>query len=251
MTRSADGEKASVRYLDAVEHLLGRLRGQLDAIETAAGWISRTIAADGLVFVAGTGHSHMIAEEVFYRAGGLTSVYPILEPSLLLDRGALKSSQLERLHGYGRIVIDDSGLSEVDVLLVVSNSGRNAVPVDMALRAREIGSKVIAITSLEHSGSVDSRHQSGKRLFEVADLVIDNCVPYGDASVVLDELPAAVGPLSTVAGAAIINALMARAIQRSATNGYKPDVFSSANLANGSDVDAEVLARSRSRVRAL
>jgi uncharacterized phosphosugar-binding protein len=204
---------------------------QLTAIHTAAGWIADTISQGGLLFITGSGHSHMLAEEVFYRAGGLIAVNPILDPALMLHESALRSSVLERLEGLADIHIEDAGLSENDILVVVSNSGRNAFPIEAALAGKRIGCRVIALTSLQHSKQVHSRHSSGKRLFELADLVLDTCVGYGDAAIELPEPGVKVGPLSTVAGAAILNAVVAQATQVMVAQGHKPQVFVSANLA--------------------
>lgn len=251
MPRAAEIPHASLRYLGAVRELLDRIEGQADAIETAATWVADAIGAGGLLFVTGTGHSHMIAEEVFYRAGGLVAVCPILEPSLMLDRGAMKSSHIERLHELGGLMVDDAGLTSADLLVVVSNSGRNAVPIDLALRAKAIGSKVVAIVSRRHAAEVTSRHASGAKLVDVADLVLDNCVDYGDAAIAIEGLGAPVGPISTIAGVTLINAVVVRAVERLVAAGSAPDVFSSANLATERPVEPAVLQRARSRVRAL
>lgn len=204
---------------------------QLNAIHTAAGWVAETVSQGGLLFITGSGHSHMLAEEIFYRAGGLVAVNPILDPALMLHEAAVRSSALERLEGLAEIHLQDAGLSQKDILVVVSNSGRNAFPVEAALAGKRIGCRVIALTSVQHSQQVSSRHSSGKRLFELADLVLDTCVGYGDAAIELPRLGVKVGPLSTVAGAAIINAVVAQAAQVMAEQGHKPELFVSANLA--------------------
>ena len=251
MSHETDARPASLRYLQAVRTTLERLDGQLGAVETAARWVAEVIGDGGLVFVTGTGHSHMIAEEVFYRAGGLVAVCPILEPSLLLDRGAIKSTRMERLHELGCIVIDDSGLTSDDLLVVVSNSGRNPVPVDMALRAKEIGCRVVGIGSREHASRVASRHVSGAALVDVVDLFLDNCAPYGDAAVHVTGSTTRVGPVSTIAGVALINAVMARAAELLGLAGRPPKVFASANLGTEQVVDPDVIREARIRIKAL
>lgn len=237
------------RYAAVVTGVLETIRsGQQEAIETAASWLSRTLQKDGLLYVTGSGHSHMLAEEVFYRAGGLAAVYPLLEPSLMLHEGAVKSSSVERLEGFAKLLLTDTGMGENDLLVVASNSGRNAFPVEVALEARERGCKTVAITSLTHSRQVSSRHSSGKRLFEVADLVIDNGVPYGDASLELAGFDTKLGPVSTIAGAFIINALVAEAVALVLEAGHKPEVFVSANAQAGQTVD---LPRWQKRIKRL
>lgn len=251
MVNDAKLQRASERYFQEAEELLKRLRSQADAIDIASDWTAESIGNGGLMYLAGTGHSHMIAEEVFYRAGGLVAVNPILEPSLLLDRGAIKSSQLERLQGFGNIIVDDCGFTAQDTLILVSNSGRNAVPIDMALRAKEKGGRIIAIVSVAHASKVLSRHESGKKLPDVADLVIDTGVAYGDASLEIEGFPHRVGPLSTIAGVTIINAIVVRVVEKLVLSGKQPEVFSSANLAVERAIDVHTLRRSQSRIRSL
>lgn len=223
---------ASLRYLTACHAVLSRLESQLPQIETAAGWLAQVVAAGGRLFLAGTGHSRLVAEEAYHRAGGLVAVQPVYDPSSSLAHGADRATLIERLHDYGTAIIDTSGLGAADLLVVISHSGRNAVPIDMALAGKKIGCRVIAITSLAHSRAVASRHRGGQRLFEVADLTIDNCVGHGDASISVAGFPAQVGPLSTVAGVAIINALTARAVELSAAGGVEPAVRLSDNAAD-------------------
>lgn len=231
-----------------IDQLLAR---ELENIETGAALIAEAIRAGGLLTIVGTGHSHMLAEEIFYRAGGLVAVNPILEPALMLHEGALKSTKLERLQGVASAVIEDSGLTSRDVFVVASNSGRNAVPVEMALIGKKIGCPVVAITSLKHSAQVSSRDASGKRLYEVADLVIDNTVPYGDASIEIPGIAARMGPLSTLAGVFIVNALAMRTAEILVAEGEPPQVFVSANVNEDGALDSESLLRLRQRVKAL
>ncbi|HZJ10833.1 MAG TPA: SIS domain-containing protein [Trueperaceae bacterium] len=222
---------AGERYLDAAKALLTDLwESQSQGIERAAAWIAETLQRDSLIFVAGSGHSHMLAEELFYRAGGLAAVVPLLESSLMLHDGAVKSSGVERLEGYAAVVIEDAGVGADDLLIIASNSGRNAYPVELALEARARGCRTIAVTSLATAERVESRHSSGGKLARVADLVLDNRVAYGDATIDVIGLPSRVGPLSTIAGVALLNAAVVRAIELCVEQGYLPDVFESANL---------------------
>lgn len=230
------------RYLERLRRLLARLKRQAGTIRKAAESVARSIDAGGIVHVFGTGHSHLIAEEAFYRAGGLVAVNPMLEEDLMLHRGALRSSAMERRSGLARSIARRHRMRAGDVGIVVSNSGRNAVPVEMALEMKKLGMTVIAITSLAHSRRVSARNRAGRRLFEVADLVLDNSGTYGDASVALRGVKA--GPTSTVAGAALIHALMLEALARM----KKPAVFVSAN-ANGKNGIAALTRPYRNRIR--
>ncbi|WP_236082189.1 sugar isomerase domain-containing protein [Acidipropionibacterium jensenii] len=155
----------------------------MDAILDASRLICDTLSAGGRWWVFGTGHSHMIAEEFYGRAGGLTDIHPILEPALMLHESLTKSTLLERRAGLADDLLEVHGLTRGDVIVIASNSGRNAVPVEMAEGAQQRGVAVIAITSMAHSRSVTSRAPSGKKLFELADVVIDNCGTPGDAAV--------------------------------------------------------------------
>ena len=244
---------AARRYFGAAEALLAELwQTQQDGIERAARLVAETLQRDGLVYVSGSGHSHMLAEELFYRAGGLAAVSPLLESSLMLHEGAMKSSGVERLEGYAALVLDDADLGANDLLIVASNSGRNAYPIELALEARKRGCATIAVTSLATSSSVESRHSSGEKLASVADLVLDNRVPYGDAALDLQGLPSRVGPLSTIAGVALLNAIVVRAIEICVEVGTVPEVFQSANLQeSGANHTAPDLNRWRASVRRL
>ena len=145
---------------------------QHEPIRQAAEAVAKTLGAGGMVFAFGTGHSHMLAEELFYRAGGLVKVYPILDEPLMLHTNASRSSHMERLSGYAATLLEDGcDPQSGDVLFLFSNSGRNTVPVDMAVEAKKRGVTVICITNLNHSRSVASRHPSGQKLYEVCDIV--------------------------------------------------------------------------------
>lgn len=147
---------------------------QLGPIREAGRLVAEVLRADRLVHVFGTGHSHMLAEEGLYRAGGLAPVNAILESGLMLHEGAAVSTRLEKLPGYSPIVADKYGFEEGDLLIVVSNSGINAAPVEMALLARKAGLKVLAICSVAYSKSVEPKPGVSARLYELADLTLDN-----------------------------------------------------------------------------
>ncbi len=160
------------------------------------------------VFFEGSGHSHMLGEELYSRAGGYVDLTPMLEPELMLHEHPMKSTYIERLSGYADILLNLYKVQKDDLIFVVSNSGRNALPVEMALGAKEKGASVIAITNVTHSSMVTSRHSSGKKLMDIADVVIDNCGDYGDAFFEVDNFPYKTGASSTTIGAFIVQAIV-------------------------------------------
>ncbi|WP_020575101.1 sugar isomerase domain-containing protein [Actinopolymorpha alba] len=201
---------ANAFFAAATDVLTTAIATQRDVVVEAGRRIAATIDAGGKWWVFGTGHSHLLVEELWGRAGGMTDLHPILEPSLMLHEGLLKSSLLEQQSGLAEVLLQLYPMAPGDLLLAISNSGRNAVPVEVATLARERGVQVIALTSLAHSRSVTSRAPSGKRLFEVADLVIDNCGVPGDA--VIEHSPHPVGATSTIVGAMLLQALSVEVI---------------------------------------
>ena len=218
-------------YFRAIQSILEQVeQTQAAAIREAGRLGAAAISDGGLIHAFGTGHSHLLAEEVYYRAGGLLTVNAILEPSLMLHEGGAKSSAVERLPGFARVILDQEPVRAGDVLLIASNSGRNAVPVEMAMAAREKGLKVVAITSLAHSRSQPAVHASGKKLYELADVVIDNGGVPGDAVLEVPGMPVRACSTSTVSGAAIMQAIMAEVIDQLVQAGQLPPVLQSGNV---------------------
>ncbi|NIK54953.1 sugar isomerase domain-containing protein [Kribbella shirazensis] len=203
---------------------------QLGAIRVAAGLVADALAGGKTFWVFGTGHSHTLAEELYGRAGGLADVRAILEPGLMLHEGLQKSSLLERLPGLADVLLEINPLAAGDVVLIASNSGRNAVPVEFALGARERGVQVIALTSLAHSNATTSRAPGGQRLFETADVVIDNCGIPGDALIEVPGTPERTGATSTLVGALLLQALTAEIVTRLSERGLTPNVLRSLNV---------------------
>lgn len=242
------------QYKDTIDNILTRIMTeQLENIEQVAKVLAEVLSRNGIIYITGSGHSHMIAEEIFYRAGGLAAVYPILEPSLMLHESAVRSSEVEKMPGYAAILLNNLAIVPQDALIVISNSGRNSYPVEMALEGKKLGCPTIAITSLSHSSMVDSRHQSGKRLYEVADLVLDNCGVYGDAAIEIADVPAKMGATSTIAAVFLIQSAVLRTVEIMQQNGIIPEVFVSANVDAVDDEDraAAIIKKWRSRIHIL
>ena len=238
------------RYGERARALVDRIvTTQAGSITRAAGMVADTVAAGGVVFTFGTGHSHCIAEDAVYRAGGLVPVDAILEPSLTGTSDVTKSEYLERLEGFAPAILDHRGLGPDDLLIVISNSGRNAVPVEMALEARARGIRVVALTSLRYAETVTSRHSSRKKLHEVVDVAVDNGTEFGDAELRLEGVPNPVGPMSGIAGMFVIHAIMARATEILASKGIEPPVWESGNIDGASERNARHMDAYRGRIR--
>jgi len=234
-------------YFKEVKAIVERIeREQTPNILAAADRITATWQAGRKSYIFGCSHAGIVAAEGVYRAGGLSILNLLNAPGLNTEvRPLTLTSDMERLDGYGTSLIDRNGLAAGDTLIIHSVSGRNNVPVDMALRAKEKGVFLIGIVNLSYSRDVTSRHPSGKRLFELCDLVIDNCGCAGDAAVGIPGQTLMVSPTSTVSGALIVNAIAAAVAERFAALDAPLPVFMSANLDGSSDTNRTMLGRYR------
>ncbi|MDR6999809.1 SIS domain-containing protein [Neobacillus niacini] len=221
---------------------------EMEKLKQAAEKVAEAFQNGGIVQLFGCGHSHILAEEIFYRAGGLVPIKPILVESLMLHEGALRSSQLERQNDYAQEFLKDQDFLPEDVVFVISTSGRNPVPVDVAQEAKKKGAFVIGITSIEYSESQPSKHKSGKHLFNSVDLVIDNHSTKGDAALTYEKVSVPFGPTSTVVGAVILNAIFAESIKMMADQGFEPPVFLSGNIDGADDHNHRLVEKYRQRI---
>ena len=232
-------------YLADITKLLDRLKqgDTAAAIQRTASAVAASARAGGRFLVFGTGHSHMLAEEVLYRAGGLACAVPILSAATMLHEGAVSGSALERTEGLMRPILERYDIAANDVLMVVSNSGVNAAPLETARFGKSKNATVIALTS----GRYSSAAAKGRtRLAELADIVIDNGIEPGDAITALPESDMRAGPASTVIGAAILNAIVVEVAGALASDGH-PSVFRSANMEGASEINADLVARYRDK----
>lgn len=238
------------KYFHEVDQLLCKIKlTQRENISKAANLIADCIKKDGLIYVYGSGHAHMSAEELFYRAGGLANVYPIFIETLMLHKAAVLSSKLEKKEGYLTDIVSSLPICANDVFIVVSTSGRNATPIDAALIAIKKGAKLITIFSREYAMSAPSGHSSKKRLLDLGDARIDNGVPIGDACLSLDGIESKFSPVSSVINITILQSLVAEAISICVEDGFTNiPIFRSGNMAGGAEYNQSIIEKYRERI---
>ena len=238
-------------YFDNLSALLARtMDTQAESMERAARAIADCLKSGHMVYTLGTGHGHLLALEVFYRAGGLARVCPILDERLMLHVNAAESSLWERREEMVPVLLEKYPIGAGDVLIASSNSGRNAAAVLYPLEARRRGATVIALTSMQHSGSVTARNSAGLRLFETADIVLDNGGIPGDASLMMAD-GMAVGPTSTAVGAAMLQAVACRVKEISLEEGWEAEFFKSSNIDGGDEYNEALLEKYAKRIPGL
>lgn len=225
-----------------VSHILSKINDtESENINSAADICARCVQEGHLIFVFGCGHSHILADDSFFRAGGLACIYPIYIEPLMLHEGAVTSSKLEKKSNYISNYFDSIPFNEGDVLIVASTSGRNPVPIELALFAKSKGVKIICISSLEYHLHCSSRHESNKFLYEFADIVIDNHSPFGDSIGMNNETGISFTSPSTITGAYIIQNLYFLTIKKLLNVGIVPPVFLSGNVDNSASHNQELV----------
>ncbi|MFL6517873.1 MAG: SIS domain-containing protein, partial [Bacillus sp. (in: firmicutes)] len=228
-------------YFHKLQELLSLVeKDENENLKKAAEKVAECIQDDGIVHVFGCGHSHILGEELFYRAGGLVPINPILIEELMLHKGAVRSSQLEQENDLAKQFMANVKIQPQDVVIVASTSGRNPVPIDVAELAKNKGAFVISITSYVYTKTVASRHKSGKYLYNTADLSIDNHIMVGDALMEHESLPVSFGSGSTIVGTAIVNGIMVEAISKMIGNNFEPPIFKSGNADGAEEHNREL-----------
>jgi len=227
-------------FLEA-EKIVNRLRSeQINNIKEAGQILSETVENNGVIHIFGSGHSKAFGMEMAHRAGGLAMVNKMSLDDLALladnpiDYEKLRDPETERKPENGRNVLKLYDIKPEDAFIVCSNSGRNGAVVEVALEAKRNNHDVIGVTSLEHSRKTKSRHPEGKKLYEVVDLCIDNCGPYGDALINIEELEIDVCSISSISYGYIAQSLTAEIIKNLLNNNIKPPIFMSQNV-DGAD----------------
>lgn len=256
-TNESAGGALSAAYLERIiSHLREIAVEEGDALDAAADKLAEVVAGDGLIHVFGPGgHSNLATQEIFFRAGGLMNVDPILDEGTLLSNGALRSMAIERTPGYGRVVIRNAGIERGEVLLLVNAYGINAALIDAALEAKELGAFLIGVSSRAHAEQTSpdhpARHPTGHNLHDLVDIAIDTKVPIGDAVVDVPGFADPIAAISTFANAFTLNSLVIRTVARLVETDHVVPVWRSGNAPGGDEANARFIDRFRSRVRAL
>jgi uncharacterized phosphosugar-binding protein/N-acetylglucosamine kinase-like BadF-type ATPase len=233
-------------YLTFAKELLDRVSNdQSMEISKAVKLFSDALVAGKMIHTFGTGHSHLLAEEIFYRAGGLAAIYPILDERIMLHQEVVTNSQNERLPGLAEDLLENHLISKGDVVVVISNSGGNQVTIDLVKLAQSAGATVIALTSINHATSNSARSNSAEKIHQLADLVLDNSGVVGDAAVRIAGSKMAVGPTSTVIGGAILQSIVVGTVAQLIKLGIEPEIFLSSNLAGGDANNAAIFDKYR------
>ena len=220
-----------------------------DNIEKASQIMFDAMKENKVVHVFATGHSHMFAEELFYRAGGLVQINPILEPFLMQHEGAVRSTQFERVSGIAKLIFDSVDKKEKEPFIIVSNSGINSVPVEMAQIALENKHPVIVLTSLKTSINGKARTKDGKKLYEVSDVTIDNHAPYGDG--VINSNYGLIGSSSTILNSYIAQTLVLKIVEKFEKEGLVPPIYHSANTVGGDEHNKVLYDKYKNRIKSL
>ncbi|MFJ5103093.1 SIS domain-containing protein [Streptomyces sp. NPDC088554] len=243
--------KLAGQFLDAAIGLLRRVRDEGAGPVAAAGKaVADAVAAGNRLFAFGAGHSSLAAQDVVYRAGGLAVMNLLAVPGTVgVDVvPAPLGSALERVEGLAGAVLGASPAAAGDVLVIVSLSGRNALPVEMALSARALGLTVIGVTSLAYAEGTTSRHTTGTFLGDHCDIVLDSGIAVGDAELTAEGVEAPFAPASTIVTSALMQAMMAAAVERLVARGIEPPLLRSGNVDGGSEWNDRVMAEHHERI---
>ena len=235
-------------YWDRIKELTDQVfLKETEILKLASGKVAEAIERQRVIYVFGSGHSAILCEELFYRAGGMAAVSPIFVPDLLLANGAVRSSRVERLNGYAQTFMESQPIEPGDLIFVISTSGRNGVPLDVAAIAKERGAYVIGLTSESFSKSQPSRHSSGLRLMDIANLSIDNLCPIGDGCLTMED-GVSFEPASTIIGGVILHTIFAGAVRILEEKGVECPIFASGNVEGGAAFNLRLLEQYKNRI---
>lgn len=236
------------KYYEQIIHILDKIKDtQADKIHAASRIVADTIKADGIIYIFGCGHSHLIGLDCFYRAGGLVNVSAMLDTDLMLHNGAAKSSIMEKMSGIAESIFERYCVTEKDMLIIISTSGKNAVPVEMAQVATR---RKIPIISVVSSAYFNDR-KNLPLLYECSNMYIDNCVPHGDAVMDITGTQTKMGSVSTVASSFILQSILLEGADLAAKEGARVPIYKSGNVEGGAEYNKALIAEYLPRIKHL
>lgn len=219
-------------YFKVMEEIVEKIETtQQEAIGRAAALLADTTQKGGIIYGFGTGHSHLVTDDAFWRAATPANYCALLEQSATGSFEITKSYEIENIYGIGKKIVDYHRITPKDCMIIISNSGNNIAPVDAALRAKEKGILVIGITAVEYSSYLKTKHRDGVKLKDVADVVLDNCSLIGDAAVEIEGFPMKVGSTSTIPNVYLQNAVLVEMVDILVKRGFRPDVYYNGHMA--------------------
>lgn len=238
-------------YVEVVKKLLSDIqRANQKTIKQGAKLLTNRINKGGMLFVFGSGHSSLLVEEAFHRAGGMIPVVPIFADFISPRCSPKIAAGLERAHGVSKVLFSAAKVTKKDLMIVVSQSGINAASIEMVLECRKNKVSTIGITSITHSKNVESRHKSGKKLMDLCDIILDNQCPLGDALVDFDN-GNRVAAGSTLAGVFLYNWLLAESCKIWKAKGKTLPIYKSVNTRGGTEHNERLEKHYRSRISGL
>ncbi len=235
-------------YLKSITDILNKIAStQNDKLSEASKLVSEVIKNDGIIYIFGCGHSHLIGLDCFYRAGGLVNVSAMLDTDLMLHNGAAKSSKMEKMSGIAESIFERYCITDKDLIIIISTSGKNAVPVEMAQVASKNDIKSIAVVSSEYF----SDKKDTPLLYECADMYIDNCVPHGDAVIDISGAETKMGSVSTAASSFILQTILMEGADIAGKCGTRLPVYMSGNVEGGAEFNKKLIKEYLPRIKHL
>ncbi len=236
------------KYYSEILNILEKIKTtQKEKIEVASKMVAKVIENDGIIYIFGCGHSHLIGLDCFYRAGGLANVSAMLDTDLMLHNGAAKSSKMEKMSGIAESIFERYCFTENDILITVSTSGKNAVPCEMAQIATKNSIPNISVVS---SAYFEDKTEAPK-LYECSNVYIDNCVPHGDAVMDITGTAVKMGSVSTAASSFILQSILLEAAEIAAQNGTEPPIYKSGNIEGGAEFNKALIQKYLPRIKHL
>lgn len=224
--------KAYQRYLEGIKGIIDSIeQTQGENIMKAATLLADVTERGGLIYGFGSGHSHLVTEDAFWRAASPANYCALLEPSITGTFEITKSYAIENTYDIGRHIVDYHRITPNDAMIIISNSGNNIAPVDAAIRAKEKGIPVIAITAVDYGNYLTTKHRDAVKLKDVADVVLDNRTPIGDAVTEIEGFKMKVGSSSTIPMVLLQNMILTEMVEILMDRGIEPDVFYNGHIA--------------------